>query len=261
MKSEYTKKSELPVVRLPLNKYLQLAEGTYCGEAFSEQKSEVKSVPMHVTFQGSLVFSSGSLWSGLSSYCTLWHLTPLETWCDEVYPTMHDDIAIEAGERERGNPIYSHIRHRGNDYVISSGTTITPTWPDLSCAVSIDDFDGTFDNYRGMARKSEFKVFGHLVTATYFSRNNDGEIILVFWRKGKQIDSFCPQLKVMPAHPDDAYEIKAKYEGGWDDAPIILVNGKSVATEINSGATPLNKLKIKRPNKIEQSFGRQLSLF
>lgn len=128
---------------LPLEKFEEASSACYALMKLTEQRvkdgvAQPVAVPA-IKMNGMLVTGMGGSYRGLDSEFDAWELTPETTYQGPTSPRYHDEEAIKAGLRRRGDHTGLLVTHRGRRLVLARKITVKASAPSLQYAVNLVD--------------------------------------------------------------------------------------------------------------------------
>lgn len=193
---------------LPFEKFEKASSACYALMKLSEQRvKDGIAIPVAIPaikIGGMLVTNMGGSYQGLESKFDAWELSPETTYQGPTTPRYHDEEAIKAGLRKRGDHTGLLVTYRGTRMVLTRKITIKASAPSLQYAVSLVDAkkydsDGSHGAWRefycGPVRWVEKAGF----TLAIFTKPNDEETTMLYYRNKygsienvfvKNVDSF-----------------------------------------------------------------------
>lgn len=130
-------------ITLPLEEFEKASSACYALMKLSEQQvkngiATPVSVPA-IRINGILVTGMGGCHHGLDSQFDAWELTPEETYQGPTTTRYHDEDAIKAGLRDRGDSTGLVVTYRGSRMVLTRRIAVISGAPSLQHAVSLED--------------------------------------------------------------------------------------------------------------------------
>jgi len=135
--------TETTVVFLPLEEYEQAFDASYavmqlCNQSTKNGAANVVSVPA-IALKGMLVTSSGGCSRGIDGSFDAWELVPEGSYSGVTTTVYHDESAIKAGLRDRGDLVGLIVAHHGMRFVLSRNIKVRSACPSEQYAVPMHD--------------------------------------------------------------------------------------------------------------------------
>lgn len=129
---------------LPFERWDAASSDAYAVHQLVEQKIFPNGVGSIVSvnairLNGRLYVSTGGCHHGLQSFFEAWALVPEASFRGETTTRWHDDAAIDAGKRKRGDHRGLIVMHRGQRYVFDRKIEVHATLPSPSQAVGVQE--------------------------------------------------------------------------------------------------------------------------
>lgn len=202
----------IETITLPFEEFDKASSACYALMKLSAQQlkngvATLVSVPA-IKINGILLTGMGGSYHGLESQFDAWELSPEETYQGPTTAFYHDEDAIKAGLRNRGDHTGLVVKYRGSRMVLTRKISVKAGAPSLKYAVSLVDaksYDATEgnmgwrDQYDGAIQWIEKEGF---VFAVYVSKHPAKDLTILFYRNArgyikdvfvKDIESFCSQ--------------------------------------------------------------------
>lgn len=133
----------IETITLPLEEFEKASSACYALMKLSEQQvkngiATPVSVPA-IRINGILVTGMGGCHHGLDSQFDAWEMTPEETYQGPTTARYHDEEAINAGLRDRGDHTGLVVTYRGSRMVLTRRIAIMSGAPSLQYSVSLED--------------------------------------------------------------------------------------------------------------------------